>query len=384
MENRFSFRCGLISIFVSGAALCAAQAQSPLILWQTPYSVDRRYESVKFTPDSTQLLAGGSWRAGGSTEGVLIKRFASGSGTELGSTQPNFIYDGACGIAVSPDGALIVTANDSARCTAQIPPECEGTYLAYNAQLERLAVPPGSNAPNYTVDYSPDGKLIALGGLWFNYAPNGYQNLRLVDPKTLTVIRSMQGHLRAPNNGGTLSVRFSPDGTLLGSSGHDSFVRLWQVSDGELVRSLNFDNTYLVNSVAFSPNGQFIAAGRTGTGAQVKVWNVATGELVRTFDVGPPDNNTTFNKVAWTPDGTYVVAATSFGVGYGPNKIQFWNFKKGVSAREYFTPEDRFLYDITFSPDGRFFAYAQSSQVVVAQNPFGNKRRPLPPLHGDE
>ncbi len=380
MNTCSSFHRGIICILVSATAFSAAQAQSPPIVWQTPYSVDRRYESVKFTPKSTQLLAGGSLRAGGSTDGVLIKRFDAGSGAELGNTAPSFIYYGASEIALSPDGAVIITANDQARCDAAIPPQCEGTYLAYNAALERLAVPPSSNAPNYTVDYSPDGQLIALGGLWFNYAPDGYQNLRLVNAADRTVIRTMQGHLRSANDGGTLSVRFSPDGALLGSSGHDSFVRLWRVSDGALLRSINFDNTYIVDSVAFSPNGKFIAAGRTGTGAQVKVWTVDTGELVRTFDVGPTDNYTTFNKVTWTPDGTYLVAATSFGVGYGPNKIQFWNVMKGGSVQEYSTPEDRFLYDITFSPDGQFFAYAQSSQVVLARNPFFKQDSSVPPF----
>ena len=380
MENSWPTRCWIICLSLSAAALSTVQAQSPPIVWQTASSVDRRYESVKFTPDSTQLLAGGSLRAGGSTEGVLIKRFDAASGAELGSTTANYIYDGASEIALSPDGGTIITANDSARCTAQIPPQCEGTYLAYNAALERVAVPPGSNAPNYAVDYSPDGKHIALGGIWFNYGPTDYHNLRLVDAGDRTIIRSMQGHLRSPNNGGTLSVRFSPDGTLLGSSGHDSFVRLWQVGDGALRRSINFDNAYSVDSVAFSPDGTHIAAARTGTGAQVKVWSVATGALVRTFDVGPAESNTTFNKVVWTPDGTHVVAATSFGVGYGPNKIQFWDFKNGTSTHEFFTPEDRFLFDISFSPDGRLFAYGQSSQVVVAQNPLSNKRRPLPPV----
>ena len=182
--------------------------------------------------------------------------------------------------------------------------------------------------------------------------------------------------MRGPNNGGTLSARFSPDGMTLGSCGHDRFVKLWRVSDGALLRALNFDdNAYLVDSVAFSPDGQFIAAGGTSVGAQVKVWRVATGELVRTFNVRSDDGFTQFNKVAWTPDGSCVVAGISFGVGYGNSQIKFWNFLSGKLAYEYSTGSDDFINALTFSPKGGFFAYARSSKVFVAKAPVSKQQR---------
>ena len=353
-----------------GASLGVAAAQSPQIIWQTPSTLDRTYRSLKFTSDNSQLVAGGE-RRNASASGVVIRRFEAGSGTVLAETEQSFIYYGANEIALSPDQQKIVTANLNTRCTAQPPPVCSGGYLLYNSgPLEQIAAPPEGNAPNYTVDYAPDGQLIALGGLWYNYGPANYENIRLVRSDTLAIVRTLPGHLRAPNDGGTLRVRFSPDGTLLGSVGRDSFVKIWRVADGALLQSINFPDAYMVDSVAFSPDGQYIAAGRTGGEAQVKVWRVDTGELVRTFDVSSSYTSTTFNKVAWTPDGAYVVAGISFGVGYGENKIRFWNFDTGELAQESSSPEDRFIYDLTFSPDGEKFAWTASSQVFVAVNPF--------------
>ncbi len=353
-----------------GASLGVAAAQSPQIIWQTPPSLDRSYRSLKFTSDNSQLVAGGELR-NASASGVLLRRFDAGSGAVLAETESSFIYYGANEIALSPDQQRIATANLSTRCTAQQPPTCEGGYLFYNAgPLERIDAPPAGNAPNYTVDYAPDGQLIALGGLWFNYAPINYDNIRLVRSDTGAIERTLPGHLRAPNNGGTLRVRFSPDGTLLGSAGRDSFVKIWRVADGALLQAINFPDAYEVDSVAFSPDGQFIAAGRTGYDAEVRVWRVDTGELLRTFAVSSSSTSTTFNKVAWTPDGAYLAAGISFGVGYGENKIRFWNFDTGELAQEYSSPADRFIHDLTFSPDGEKFAWTASSQVFVAANPF--------------
>ncbi len=356
------------------ASLGLAAAQSPQIIWQTPASLDRSYRSLKFTADNSQLMAGGELR-NASASGVLLRRFDSGSGAVLAETEPSFIYYGANEIALSPDQQRIATANLSTRCTAQQPPVCEGGYLFYNAEpLERIAAPAAGNAPNYTVDYAPDGQLIALGGLWYNYAPVNYDNIRLVRSDTGEIERTLPGHLRAPNDGGTLRVRFSPDGTLLGSVGRDSFVKIWRVADGALLQAINFPDAYMVDSVAFSPDGQFIAAGRTGYDAEVRVWRVDTGALVRTFAVSASSTSTTFNRVAWTPDGAHVVAGISFGVGYGENKIRFWNFETGELAQEYSSPADRFIYDLTFSTDGEKFAWTASSQIFVAANPVAAAR----------
>ncbi len=95
----------------------------------------------------------------------------------------------------------------------------------------------------------------------------------------LVIERRLPGHRRGPNNGGTYRVQFSPDGSLLASCGADSFVKIWRVQDGTLLHSFNFDSAYKVDTVAFSPNGQFVAAGRPSVQPQVKVWKVDTGEL---------------------------------------------------------------------------------------------------------
>jgi len=68
-------------------------------------------------------------------------------------------------------------------------------------------------------------------------------------------LRTLTGH-----TGRVWSVAFSPDGQFLASGSGDKTVKIWRVSDGKEVRTLT-GHTDLVLSVAFSPDGQFLASG---------------------------------------------------------------------------------------------------------------------------
>lgn len=56
------------------------------------------------------------------------------------------------------------------------------------------------------------------------------------------------------------SVHFSPDGQALVSSGDDGTMRVWRVSDGQLIRLYNLDQGEIL-SAQYSPDGKLIAMG---------------------------------------------------------------------------------------------------------------------------
>ena len=66
------------------------------------------------------------------------------------------------------------------------------------------------------------------------------------------------------------SVAFSPDGQYLASGSWDKTVKLWHVESGECTRTME-GHSHPVYSVAFSPDGQYLASGSGDN--TVKLWS---------------------------------------------------------------------------------------------------------------
>ena len=67
-------------------------------------------------------------------------------------------------------------------------------------------------------------------------------------------------------------MAFSPDGQILASDSFDNTIRLWRVSDGSLLRTLEGHTSDMWRPVAFSPDGRTLASGSMdGT---IRLWGV--------------------------------------------------------------------------------------------------------------
>jgi WD40 repeat protein len=67
------------------------------------------------------------------------------------------------------------------------------------------------------------------------------------------------------------SVAFSPDGKYLASGSSDKTVKLWSVESQKEVTTLESHNEY-VRSVAFSRDGKYLASGSADK--TVKLWSI--------------------------------------------------------------------------------------------------------------
>jgi len=66
------------------------------------------------------------------------------------------------------------------------------------------------------------------------------------------------------------SLALSPDGTLLATAGPDRAVKLWDVQNGKMLRSLLHADELM--AVAFSADGRLIAAG--GYDNTIVIWGI--------------------------------------------------------------------------------------------------------------
>src|SRR5436305_2945496 len=95
---------------------------------------------------------------------------------------------------------------------------------------------------------------------------------------------------------GVNSVAFSPDGKILASGSGDKTIKLWNVTSGKELHTLQ-GHADVVFSVAFSPNGKTLAS---GSFKAIKLWDVASGKELRTITLGYGERAT---EVIFSSDG---------------------------------------------------------------------------------
>ncbi len=149
----------------------------------------------------------------------------------------------------------------------------DGQYLAVSAALgiylydtETMAevrfIETVSEA--YGIAFSPNGEILAVG-----FSDRKIRLWRVSDGAPL---RTLEGH-----TSGVEILVFSPDGETLASGSWDKTVRLWRYSDGESLYTLE-GHTSSVQALAFSPDGELLASGAWDRSA--RIWRVSDGELV--------------------------------------------------------------------------------------------------------
>jgi WD40 repeat protein/serine/threonine protein kinase len=129
-----------------------------------------------------------------------------------------------------------------------------------------------------------------------------------------------------------------------------------------------------VNSLAFSPGGEWIAgAGGDGT---IKVWNSRTGAEVQAF----PAHAKSVFSVAFHPEGRYLA---STGADENGGKVKVWDWATGQEKFADLCGADHdrgTAYCVAFSPDGRRLAAGSGGAVTVWD--WENHQPVLPPLRG--
>jgi WD40 repeat protein len=191
----------------------------------------------------------------------------------------------------------------------------------------------------YIVAYSPDGQTLALA------SGSDDKTIKLWDVNTGNLLQTLKGHSELVN-----SVAYSPDGQTLASGNNDKTIKLWNVNTGNLLQTLE-GHSNSVLSVAYSPDGQTVASGSRDS--TIKLWNVKTGKLLQTFT----DHSDFVTSVAYSPDGQTVAS------GSRDSTIKLWNVKTG-KLLQTFKGHSSWVYSVAYSPDGQTVASGSLDNTI--------------------
>eukprot|EP00873_Tetraselmis_striata_P027873 jgi/Tetstr1/448137/TSEL_035430.t1 len=157
-----------------------------------------------------------------------------------------------------------------------------------------------------TVKFSPDGGHLVSGGV--------NDKLRVWALKfsegSFMPVPQAPAILGCVENGESLSVDWSVRGVIAGGTSSFNTVCLWK-NDGKswvLADKIEGQGSANVWAVGFSPTGELLASG-DDTGA-LFVWDVTSSpaSLHATFRFNTTDSPGDVRALAWTPDGTFIVA----------------------------------------------------------------------------
>ncbi|RFU41454.1 serine/threonine protein kinase [Actinomadura logoneensis] len=157
---------------------------------------------------------------------------------------------------------------------------------------------------------------------------------------------------------GVRSVAFSPDGRFLASGSGDSTVIVWDVTAGRAVHTLR-GHTSAVLAVAYSPDGRTVAS--SALDGTVRLWDATTGTPRQIL----PTDRYGVSGLAYSPDGHYLA-------GCNPD-VRIWDAATGRRLRTLTGSGNAGVDDVAFSQDGRtvaavtdgFYKKAPGSSVLM-------------------
>ncbi len=251
-----------------------------------------------------------------------------------------------------PRALANLPANEQKECTQLW---AAVTDLLNKAEGTRSSAPfrlPGVGRPNGWMKQDREGKWLAV--------PTA-EEVAIFDARTGALVRTLTGH-----TDWVYSIAFSPDGRFLagGTCWGKSVagaVKVWDVSSGMVAETLA-SSVGGLQGVAFSGDGKRLFG--SGLGG-IQMWDLTGKRLVRTFGTGEVRRSGGFDRgwygffnIGLSPDGTRVVCHDT------PTTIKVWSVegdKPPVTLGGYTSYPTNALY----SPDGRLLATGSDAEVLI-------------------
>ncbi|MGD1906099.1 MAG: protein kinase [Leptolyngbyaceae cyanobacterium] len=172
------------------------------------------------------------------------------------------------------------------------------------------------------------------------------KTIRLWDLTNGAVLRSWDEQSSFVN-----TVLLSPDETQLYSGNADGTIQGWAIAQTEPLWQQPLAHSGAVNTLGRTPDGQRLVSG--GADGTIHIWNASTGQGLRSLTA----HQGAVNTLVVTSDGQYILS------GGTDRDIKVWNIDSGKLVRT-FQGHESFVNALVLSPDGRFLFSASADGTV--------------------
>lgn len=251
---------------------------------------------------------------------------------------------------LSPDGKFIAIATSQG-------------IVVYDLSDRKMSIlNEGENF--FSVDWSPDGRKLAAGGVIMETSESGRQHLAVWDTSTWEVVFEPQTSMGSYSFFG--AIAWSPDGKYLAAGLADQGLAVFDV-DAENVIAQRSDFLLPPNKVSWSPDGsRLVATGDLGFG--IRRWWVKPDQAIRLYD----QRSDAALGLAWSPDGQRIASTHQNGT------VCFWTAATNQCDGLIYA-HNSWAEGLAWSPDGSRLATgggiirvwdSQTGKLVIS---FGEK-----------
>jgi len=207
----------------------------------------------------------------------------------------------------------------------------------------------------------PDGNFMVTGSsdktikVW---DIRDLKNIKCIGrPSIRGLIRPLRGHSGAVN-----SLAFSPDGNFLASVGEKTGTVIWDFSNPQDVQQITSYKSYgkPLTAVLFSGNGRHVFS----VGKDINAWDFSDSTQLKnigyvTFHIDGY-NEPIARSLAISPDGQFIVTVGDY------EAVKIWtpHAKKGFVTHSEISAHSGHIRSVAFSPDGKFFVTGGADTTI--------------------
>jgi len=326
-----------------------------------PQMDSQTYPSVMAFNPDGLLLASADYQG-------AIRIWDLASGEMITEYNPFYSYTPIFDLSFSPDGTRLAFAGSDTPVLVLDDPT--GEWRGYSGDPAVLRPGVRSEVGTRSVRFSPDGRLLGarVGNKIVIWNAATGEQVNMLDTFGPVEGQESTTDIGAAVKGGGGDLTFSPDGSELATV--DETIRVWTLATGQARLIAESSNNYAVGSAAFSPDWTRLAM--VSPDSILHIVDLESGDTIASSDAHDVQS---IGSVAVRPDGEQIAGLSS------DNTIRLWSLEDSSAAplvlksqAAPFPGQARLAY----SPDGQQLALRTFDGISLWNAQSGSFLRDIP------